>query len=295
MARFFDDVTAMGVDAIMVSPGYAYERAPDQQHFLNRRKTKELFRGIFARGKGKGWKMGNRPLFLDFLAGNQTLPLHALGQPDAQHLRLAAALLPARRGLCEDLRRADGDHRLGQVRHRQLREMRRLHGAFRLRGDGGGGCREAALEGRRPRRCAARAPRARWRRRSTCSQPAPGRVRVQPPCRSRRWREMAHEPPRRAAAPSMAGRARRQRPLAAGRRGVARAAGTGPGPAATHPVPAPWRGLAWAPRRLRSPASALPKCCPSAGSRGAYPDRGMPGNLSRNSFMAFPGTAIPAA
>ena len=37
IARFFDDVTAMGVDAIMVSPGYAYERAPDQQHFLNRR------------------------------------------------------------------------------------------------------------------------------------------------------------------------------------------------------------------------------------------------------------------
>ena len=36
MAKFFDDVTAMGVDAIMVSPGYAYERAPDQQHFLNR-------------------------------------------------------------------------------------------------------------------------------------------------------------------------------------------------------------------------------------------------------------------
>ena len=54
MAKFFDSVTEMGVDAIMVSPGYAYERAPDQQHFLNRRKTKELFRGIFGRGKGAG-------------------------------------------------------------------------------------------------------------------------------------------------------------------------------------------------------------------------------------------------
>ena len=48
VAAFFDDVMAMGVDGISVSPGYAYERAPDQQHFLNRRKTKELFRGIFA-------------------------------------------------------------------------------------------------------------------------------------------------------------------------------------------------------------------------------------------------------
>lgn len=81
MARFFDDVTAMGVDAIMVSPGYAYERAPDQQHFLNRRKTKELFRGIFARGKDKGWKFGNSPLFLDFLAGNQQYHCTPWGNP----------------------------------------------------------------------------------------------------------------------------------------------------------------------------------------------------------------------
>lgn len=81
MARFFDDVTAMGVDAIMVSPGYAYERAPDQQHFLNRRKTKELFRGIFARGEGKGWRFGNSPLFLDFLAGNQRYHCTPWGNP----------------------------------------------------------------------------------------------------------------------------------------------------------------------------------------------------------------------
>ena len=53
VAGFFDDVMAMGVDGISVSPGYAYERAPDQQHFLNRRKTKELFRKVFDYGKGK--------------------------------------------------------------------------------------------------------------------------------------------------------------------------------------------------------------------------------------------------
>ncbi len=80
-AKFFDDVTAMQVDDIMVSPGYAYERAPDQGHFLNRRKTKELFRDIFARGKGHGWKFGNSPLFLDFLAGNQTYECTPWGNP----------------------------------------------------------------------------------------------------------------------------------------------------------------------------------------------------------------------
>ncbi len=80
-ANFFDDVTAMGVGSIMVSPGYAYERAPDQGHFLNRRKTKELFRSIFARGKGKGWRFGNSPLFLDFLAGNQQYNCTPWGNP----------------------------------------------------------------------------------------------------------------------------------------------------------------------------------------------------------------------
>jgi hopanoid biosynthesis associated radical SAM protein HpnH len=47
IARFFDTVTDMGIDGITVSPGYAYERAPDQEHFLNRRRTKELFREIY--------------------------------------------------------------------------------------------------------------------------------------------------------------------------------------------------------------------------------------------------------
>ncbi|HEX8077367.1 MAG TPA: adenosyl-hopene transferase HpnH, partial [Chthoniobacterales bacterium] len=47
VAKFFDTVTELGVDGITVSPGYAYERAPDQKHFLNRAKTKEIFRGVF--------------------------------------------------------------------------------------------------------------------------------------------------------------------------------------------------------------------------------------------------------
>lgn len=72
-ASFFDDVMAMGVDGITVSPGYAYERAPDQQHFLNRQKTRQLFRDIFRRGeKGKKWRFSQSSLFLNFLAGNET-------------------------------------------------------------------------------------------------------------------------------------------------------------------------------------------------------------------------------
>jgi len=81
VAAFFDEVTRLGIAGIMVSPGYAYERAPDQAHFLNRQKTKQLFRDIFRRGKGKGWGFNQSPLFLDFLAGNQSYRCTPWGNP----------------------------------------------------------------------------------------------------------------------------------------------------------------------------------------------------------------------
>jgi hopanoid biosynthesis associated radical SAM protein HpnH len=81
-AVFFDTVKALGVDGITVSPGYAYERAPDQQHFLNRTKTKQLFRDILKRGRGgRNWSFSQSGLFLDFLAGNQTYHCTPWGNP----------------------------------------------------------------------------------------------------------------------------------------------------------------------------------------------------------------------
>ena len=81
VATFFDDVMKMGVDGISVSPGYAYERAPDQEHFLNRTKTKELFRGIFRRQGKTKWSFNQSSMFLDFLAGNQTFHCTPWGNP----------------------------------------------------------------------------------------------------------------------------------------------------------------------------------------------------------------------
>jgi hopanoid biosynthesis associated radical SAM protein HpnH len=80
IASFLDFAKELGV-GVSISPGYAYERAPDQEHFLNRRKTKELFRDIFARGKGKEWTLVHSSLFLDFLAGNQTYHCTPWGMP----------------------------------------------------------------------------------------------------------------------------------------------------------------------------------------------------------------------
>ncbi len=85
VAAFLDHVTELGIDGVMISPGYAYERAPDQAHFLNRQKSKQLFRDIFSRGKGKtkdkAWKFNQSSLFLDFLAGNQRYRCTPWGKP----------------------------------------------------------------------------------------------------------------------------------------------------------------------------------------------------------------------
>ena len=78
---FFSEAMAAGIDGITVSPGYAYERAPDQAHFLNRQRTKQLFRDIFRRGEGRKWRFSQSPLFLDFLAGNQTYQCSPWGNP----------------------------------------------------------------------------------------------------------------------------------------------------------------------------------------------------------------------
>ena len=82
VARFFDEMKALGVDGVTVSPGYAYERAPDQEHFLNRTRTKQLFRDILARGKGgKAWSFTQSTMFMDFLAGNQAYACTPWGNP----------------------------------------------------------------------------------------------------------------------------------------------------------------------------------------------------------------------
>jgi hopanoid biosynthesis associated radical SAM protein HpnH len=80
IAEFLDMAKELGV-GVSISPGYAYERAPDQQHFLARQKTKELFRKVFALGKGRDWKLMHSGMFLDFLAGNQEAHCTPWGMP----------------------------------------------------------------------------------------------------------------------------------------------------------------------------------------------------------------------
>ncbi|MFQ5766014.1 MAG: adenosyl-hopene transferase HpnH [Rhodospirillales bacterium] len=81
-AEFFTFATnELKVEGITVSPGYAYERAPDQDHFLNRTKTKQLFRDIFERQGANKWRFTQSVMFMDFLAGNQQYRCTPWGNP----------------------------------------------------------------------------------------------------------------------------------------------------------------------------------------------------------------------
>jgi hopanoid biosynthesis associated radical SAM protein HpnH len=82
VASFLDEMKKAGVDGVTISPGYAYERAPDQDHFLNRTKTKQLFREILERGRGgRAWSFTQSTMFLNFLAGNEAYACTPWGNP----------------------------------------------------------------------------------------------------------------------------------------------------------------------------------------------------------------------
>ena len=82
VADYLDFSTSLGVN-ITISPGYAYERAEDQKHFLSRERTKQLFRDVFNLGKERNsnWNLNHSMLFLDFLAGNQEYECTPWGMP----------------------------------------------------------------------------------------------------------------------------------------------------------------------------------------------------------------------
>jgi len=71
----------LGVDEMMLSPAYAYEKAPDQEHFLGITETRELFRKAFAGGRRRRWRLNHSPLFLDFLEGKVDFPCTAWAIP----------------------------------------------------------------------------------------------------------------------------------------------------------------------------------------------------------------------
>jgi hopanoid biosynthesis associated radical SAM protein HpnH len=76
----FDEMMDAGVEGMMLSPGYSYDKAPDQQHFLGRSKTKDLFWKILSNRK-KNWRFNMSPLFLEFLMGKREYRCTPWGMP----------------------------------------------------------------------------------------------------------------------------------------------------------------------------------------------------------------------
>ena len=76
----FDQMMELGVEGMMLSPGYSYDKAPDQKHFLGRARTKRLFRSILANRKAS-WKFNQSPLFLEFLMGKRQYACTPWGMP----------------------------------------------------------------------------------------------------------------------------------------------------------------------------------------------------------------------
>src|SRR3984885_4793009 len=78
--QFFDDMMELGVEGMMLSPGYTYDKAPDQEHFLSKKKTRELFRQILS-NRSEKWRFNLSPLFMEFLMGKRNYKCTPWGMP----------------------------------------------------------------------------------------------------------------------------------------------------------------------------------------------------------------------
>ena len=183
VAAFLDYAQELGV-GVSISPGYAYERAPDQEHFLNRRKTKELFRKVFRLGRGKKWNFVHSNLFLDFLAGNQTYRCTPWGMPTRNIFGWQKPCYLLGEGYAKTFRELMESTDWDVLRHRQIREMRELHGALRLRADRRRSDDVASLAGAQGRHVRP-AHRGSDGAGNSARGPAAGRIRVLAPCRAR--------------------------------------------------------------------------------------------------------------
>ena len=78
--QFIDEMMELGVEGMMLSPGYSYDKAPDQKHFLGRARTRRTFRAILSNRK-KSWQFNQSPLFLEFLMGKKQYACTPWGMP----------------------------------------------------------------------------------------------------------------------------------------------------------------------------------------------------------------------
>src|SRR5260370_24993837 len=77
---FFDEMMELGVEGMMLSPGYSYDKAPDQKHFLGRARTRRMFRAILS-NRDPNWRFNLSPLLLESLVGKGRYPCSPCSSP----------------------------------------------------------------------------------------------------------------------------------------------------------------------------------------------------------------------
>ncbi len=132
LGEFFDFISGLGVEGITVSPGFSYSGASGKDLFLNRTRSKQLFREVLKLWGRRGWKFNHSSLFLDFLAGNRSYSCTPWGNPTRNVLGwqrpcylLAEGHVPSYRALEEETDWA----RYGPGRHSKCAQCM-LHSGF---------------------------------------------------------------------------------------------------------------------------------------------------------------------
>ena len=134
--KFFDEVMGMGVEGIVLSPGYSYEKAPDQTSFMGRARVRRLFRAILSNRK-KTWKFNMSPLFLEFLMGDRNYECIPWGMPAYNIFGWQRPCYLLQEGYADSYKELLEDDQVGRLRRRQRQsQVRQLHGQLRLRGSG---------------------------------------------------------------------------------------------------------------------------------------------------------------
>ena len=122
----------MGVEGIVLSPGYSYEKAPDQHRFLGRARVRRLFRAILSNRK-KTWKFNMSPLFLEFLMGDRKYECTPWGSPAYNIFGWQRPCYLLQDGYAETFKELLETTQVGRVRRGQRQsQVRQLHGELRL-------------------------------------------------------------------------------------------------------------------------------------------------------------------
>ena len=132
MRAFFDEMMDLGVEGMMLSPGYTYDKAPDQEHFLGKKKTRQLFRQILS-NRRKNWRFNQSPLFLEYLMGRRITTARPGACPTYNIFGWQKPCYLLQDGYADTFAELMRETQVGELRHRERQsQVRQLHGAQRL-------------------------------------------------------------------------------------------------------------------------------------------------------------------